>query len=169
MEYKEIKFKKFLEDYEIVIKELPEPIQEKIDIFWRMHKLLETIQECDLQELLMQIEILDYEILQDVFETVEDRMPNNDIMEIPVMEAKEIKVKPKKEIEVKRKVSSKGKTDEDILDELVKIKRTTNIGKSEFEEMGLKTKLGRSVVIGKYVLKRTSIFFRRYDIIMLEK
>ena len=169
MEYKEIQFKTFLNDYELEDKELPEPIQEKIAIFWRMHELLQTMQKCDLQELLEQLEALDLEILQDILEAFEDNLSNNDVMELPVMEAKEIKVVPEKEVEVKRKVTSIAKTDETILEELVKMKRTKNIGKSEFEEMGLKTKLGRSVVIGKYALKRVSIFFKRYDIIILEE
>ena len=55
-------------------------------------------------------------------------------------------------------------TDESILNELVKMGRTQDIGRSTFRNLGIKTPLGWETVIGKYVVKRTSFFSYRYAI-----
>ncbi len=165
---KTIQFNVFLKDNHIKKTDLPKPLVEKINLFWKLHDLLGSIQESDEQELLEQLERLDYEILGDIEEEYEDQLENNDRLE----ELKNDLVTFKKPIGrkiIKKRRSTERNTDLNIIDELVKMKRTKNIGKSELIEMGLKTKIGRSTIIGSYVLKRISLFFYRYDIIPLKK
>ncbi|WP_231959425.1 hypothetical protein [Nonlabens sp. Hel1_33_55] len=60
--------------------------------------------------------------------------------------------------------SQKKPTDEDIINELVKMGRTDNIGRSTFKDLGVKIALGRETIIGKYRVTRTSVFRYRYGI-----
>ncbi|WP_025663311.1 hypothetical protein [Aquimarina megaterium] len=159
MEYKVIQFKHFLKENKLKVIDLPEPIQEKIDIFYRLHELLETIQEPDLQELLEQVEQLDIEILEDIEEEYEDKLTNNEHSSSPE------KIEVIKKTPPKKKVSTKAKSDEMILDELVKMKRTKGIKRSKLVAMGLKTRISGGETIGKHTLKRTSFFYYRFDII----
>jgi hypothetical protein len=158
MEYKEIEFKQFLKENKLKVIDLPEPIQEKIDIFYRLYELLDTIQESDLQELQEQVAQLDIEILEDIEEQYEDQLTNNEPLE-KLLESEGIK----------KSVPKKKRSDESILDELVKMGRTQNIRKSELTAMGIKRKIKRDMVIGKHVLKRTSVFFHVYRIVALKK
>ncbi|WP_062062789.1 hypothetical protein [Aquimarina longa] len=151
MEYNEIKFKQFLKENSLMVKKLPQPLQEKINIFYRFHELIDTIHEPDLQELLELIEQLDIEILEDIEEEYEDQLTNNEPLVVPLAQKKGKSIK----------------SDTMILEELVKMGRTKGISRSKLQEMGVKSKIGRSTVIGKYVLKKTSLFYYRYDIIPL--
>ncbi len=156
MEYKVIQFKQFLQENKLKVADLPEPIQEKIDIFYRLHALLETIQEPDFQELLEQVEQLDIEIQEDIEEEYEEHLTNNEHPSI----VKRPENTPKKTI--------KGKSDVMIVEELVKMRRTTNIRRSKLIDMGIKTKLKGDTRIGNHLLKRTSFFYYRYNIIPLK-
>ena len=157
MEYK-IQFNQFLQKNELKVNDLPEPMQEKIDIFYRMHKLLDTIQETDLQDLLEQLEQLDIEILEDIEEQYVDLLTNNEPME------KVTNVKNKTGIVPQKKVVTSKDADERILDELFKMGMTKNIDRPKLRELGLKTKLTGDTKIGKYTLIRSSFFYFRYDI-----
>ena len=154
---KKIEHKTFLKNNSLDKKLLLEPIQDKIEIFDRMHKLLDTVSDCEQGDLLEQLEELDLEILEDIDEEYADKLEFNEIEEAleeqPVLE----KVMPKKE-------SPKSTNDEAILDELVKMGRTQDIGRSTFKDLGLKSKLGWETVIGKYRVVRTSVFRYRYEI-----
>lgn len=142
---------------------LLQPIQEKIEIFDRMYKLLETVTECEKGNLLEQLEALDLEILEDIDEEYADKLEFNTIEEAletpPSLEPVISKVKPKPGLK-------KTVTDEMLLDELVKIGRTQNIGRSTFKDLGLTSKLGWETSIGKYRVVRTSVFRYRYTIKM---
>ncbi len=152
---KKIEHQTFLKNNNLDKKLLLEPIQDKIEIFDRMHKLLDTVSDCEKGDLLEQLEELDLEILEDIDEEYADKLEFNEIEEAleeqPVLE----KVMPKKE-------SPKSTNDEAILDELVKMGRTQDIGRSTFKDLGLKSKLGWETVIGKYRVVRTSVFRYRY-------
>jgi regulator of replication initiation timing len=154
---KKIEHKTFLENNKLDTKLLLQPIQEKIEIFDRMHKLLETVSDCEKGNLLEQLESLDLEILEDIDEEYADKLEFNEIEEAldeqPVLET----VAPKK-------VTSKPVNDVAILDELVKIGRTQDIGRSTFKDLGIKTQLGWETVIGKYRVIRNSVFRYRYQI-----
>ncbi|MCH3884552.1 hypothetical protein [Tenacibaculum aquimarinum] len=154
---KKIEHKIFLKNNSLDKKLLLEPIQDKIEIFDRMYKLLDTVSDCEKGDLLEQLEALDLEILEDIDEEYADKLEFNEIEEAleeqPVLE----KVMPKKE-------SPKPTNDEAILDELVKMGRTQDIGRSTFKDLGLISKLGWETVIGKYLVVRTSVFRYRYGI-----
>lgn len=154
---KEVKFKVFLQVNQIKKTELPEPLVEKIGLFWKLHAILENIQDTDRAELLEQLEQLDYEILGDIEEEYEDQLENNDRLE-------ELLKSPTVKKAIKKKVVEKLRTDQTILQELVAIGRTSNIGKSELHDLGIKTVLGWKTKIGKFLLKRNSIWYYRYDI-----
>lgn len=158
---KKIEHQIFLKNNKLDKKLLLQPIQEKIEIFDRMHRLLETVSDCEKGNLLEQLEELDLEILEDIDEEYADKLEFNEIEEAldeqPVLE----KVVPKKE-------SSKPATDEAILDELVKMGRTKDIGRSTFKDLGVKTVLSWETIIGKYRVVRTSVFRYRYAVSLIK-
>ncbi len=154
---KKIEHKTFLKRNNLDKKIILEPIQEKIEIFDRMHTLLDTVSDCEKGNLLEQLEALDLEILEDIDEEYADKLQFNEIEEVleekPVLE----KIPSKKEV-------VKIVTDETILDELVRMGRTQDIGRSTFKDLGMKNPLGWETVIGKYRVVRTSVFRYRYAI-----
>lgn len=165
---KRIEHQIFLKNNKLEIKLLLQPIQEKIEIFSRMFKMLEAVSDCEKGNLLEQLEALDLEILEDIDEEYADKLEHNEIIEelkeTPKLEKVEIE-KPKEKIKVEKLKEEKPKvTEESILDELVKMKRTENIGRSTFRELGIKTQLGWETVIGKYRVVRTNVFRYRYKV-----
>lgn len=160
MEIKEIQFKRFLKENNIKKKDLPKPIQEMIQIYDQLYELVDTIEEPNLQELLEQLEKLDIDILEDIEEEYEDQLMNNETPVVP-KEVKSTTPKP-----TPKRVMTKEKSDEMILDELVKMKRTKGLRRSKLKDMGLKTKITGDAIIGKYRLERTSFFYYRYDIVL---
>ena len=151
---KKIEHQVFLKNNTLDKKLLLQPIQEKIEIFDRMYRLLDTVSDCEKEDLLEQLEELDLEILEDIDEEYADKLEHNEI-------ADELETAPKLE---KVLVKKPKPTDESILNELVKMGRTQDIGRSTFRNLGIKTPLGWETVIGKYVVKRTSFFSYRYAI-----
>lgn len=154
---KKIEHKTFLKNNNFDKKLLLEPIKDKIEIYDRMYGLLETVSDCEKGNLLEQLEKLDLEILEDIDEEYADKLEFNEIEEAldeqPVLE----KIATQKEV-------PKPITDEAILDELVKMGRTQDIGRSTFKDLGMKTQLGWKTVIGKYRVIRTSVFRYRYRV-----
>ncbi|TPN87150.1 ECF-type sigma factor family protein [Aquimarina algicola] len=162
MKNKAIEFKQFLKENNIKKKDLPEPIQEMIEIYDQLYELVDTMEEPNLQELMEQLEKLDIDILEDIEEEYEDLLTNNERTELPKKPEVTIKKSPQKT------VPTKEKTDEMILDELVKMKRTKGLRRSKLRGMGLKTKIGGDTIIGKYMLERTSFFYYRYNIVSMK-
>lgn len=154
---KKIEHKTFLTNNRLDTKLLLQPIQEKIEIFDRMHKLLETVSDCEKGNLLEQLESLDLEILEDIDEEYADKLKFNEIEDV-------LDEQPVLEIVATKKETPKPTTDETILDELVKMGRTKDIGSSTFKDLGIKTQLGWETVIGKYRVVRTSVFRYRYEV-----
>lgn len=156
---KRIEHKIFLKNNQLDKSLLLEPIQDKIEIFDRMHKLLDTVSDCEKGHLLDQLEELDLEILEDIDEEYADKLQFNEIEEA-------LDEAPKLEKVVAPKTKAPAPTtDESILDELAKMGRTTDIGRSTFRDLGVKTALGWETVVGKYKVVRTSVFRYRYSII----
>ena len=156
---KKIEHKIVLENNKLDAKLLLQPIQEKIEIFDRMYKLLKTVSDCEKGNLLEQLESLDLEILEDIDEEYADKLEFNDIEDA-------LEDEPKLEKVIAEQLNNQPKkaTDEDILDELVKMGRTENIGRSTFRDLGVKTILGWETLIGKYRVVRTSVFRYRYEV-----
>jgi len=154
---KKIEHQVFLKNNKLDKKLLLQPIQEKIEIFDRMYKLLETVSDCEKGSLYEQLEELDLEILEDIDEEYADKLEFNEIEdaldEQPILE----KVAPTKE-------AVKPANDEAILEELVRLGRVRNIARSTFRDLGVKTQLGWNTVIGKYRVVRTSVFRYRYEV-----
>lgn len=166
---KKIEHQIFLKRNGLATKLLLQPIQEKIEIFDRMHALLDKVSVCDKGALIDELEALDLEILEDIDEEYADQLEHNEITE----ELKEKQVAFEKVIEdapvpkpepVQVPKSKKKPTDEDIINELVKMGRTENIGRSTFRDLGVKVALGWETIIGKYRVTRTSVFRYRYEI-----
>lgn len=154
---KKIEHKTFLKNNSLDKKLLLEPIQDKIEIFDRMYALLETVSDCEKGNLLEQLEALDLEILEDIDEEYADKLEFNEIEEA-------LEETPALENVALEKETPKPANDEAILDELVKMGRTQDIGRSTFKDLGLKSKLGWETVIGKYRVVRTSVFRYRYGV-----
>lgn len=165
---KKIEHQIFLTSNKLDANLLLEPIQEKIEIFNRMHKLLETVSDCEKEDLLEQLEALDLEILEDFDEEYADKLNYNEIEE--VLNNTELKLENVEEklAEISKQPkeqASKKHSDESILEELVKMGRTQNIGRSTFKDLGIKTQLGWETIIGKYRVVRTSVFRYRYEVL----
>lgn len=158
----EIKFKAFLEENHLKKEDLPKPLVEKIEIFGKLHDLLGSIQDMDRDELLEQLEQLDYEILGEIEEEYEDQLENNDRLE-------ELISSPLVKKSIKNKVKKSLRSDEGILQELVSMGRVKNIRKSVLQGLGMKAKIEHDAIIGNYQLKRMSVFFHVYGIVPLKK
>ncbi len=154
---KKIEHQVFLKNNKLDKKLLLQPIQEKIEIFDRMHKLLETVSDCEKGSLYEQLEELDLEILEDIDEEYADKLEFNEIEDALEEQPELEKVAPKKE-------AAKPANDEAILEELVRMGRVRNIARSTFRDLGVKTQLGWNTVIGKYRVVRTSVFRYRYEV-----
>ncbi|WP_282068582.1 hypothetical protein [Olleya namhaensis] len=122
-----------------------------------MHKLLETVSDCEKGSLYEQLEELDLEILEDIDEEYADKLEFNEIEDALEEQPELEKVAPKKE-------AAKPANDEAILEELVRMGRVRNIARSTFRDLGVKTQLGWNTVIGKYRVVRTSVFRYRYEV-----
>ncbi|TGV03595.1 hypothetical protein [Flavivirga rizhaonensis] len=160
---KKIEHHIFLYKNNLIIKSLLQPIQEKIAIFDRMYKLLETVSDCEKDELLEQLEALDLEIMEDLDEEYADTLSNNELVD----EANEESPTTEKVEEVNIKIKSKKSkklSDESILDELVQKGLTDTIGRTTLRDLGLQAPLGWDTVIGKYRVIRISTFKYRYRI-----
>lgn len=158
---KTIEHQIFLKRNGLATKLLLQPIQEKIEIFDRMHALLDKVSVCDKDALIDELEALDLEILEDIDEEYADQLEHNEITE----ELKEKQVAFEKVMEdTPAPKTKKQSTDEDIINELVKMGRTENIGGSTFRDLGVKVALGWETIIGKYRVTRTSVFRYRYEI-----
>ncbi len=134
-----------------------QPIQEKIEIFDRMYQLLDTVSDTEKATLLEQLEALDLEITEDIDEAYADKLQFNDIEDLLVTPLVLQKT-------ISKKTVPKPTSDEAILDELFKMGRTSNVGRSTFRDLGVKTLLGWETAIGKYRVVRTSVFRYRYEI-----
>lgn len=157
---KKANFLVFLEVNHIQKSDLPKPLVDKIHLFQKLYKLLDTIQETDRQELQEQLEQLDYEILGDIEEEHEDQLENNDRLE-------ELKNSPLVKKSVKRKAKPKMRPDQTIIQELVEMGRTKNLTRGELQKRGIKAKLERRTRIGKYVIVRKTLWlYYYYDIVV---
>ncbi len=154
---KKIEHQVFLKNNKLDKKLLLQPIQEKIEIFDRMYKLLETVSDCEKGSLYEQLEELDLEILEDIDEEYADKLEFNEIEDA-------LDQQPNLETVTLKKETSKPTNDEAILEELVKMGRVRNIARSTFRDLGVKVSLGWTTVIGKYRVVRTSVFRYRYRV-----
>ncbi len=78
---KKIEHQIFLRRNQLAKKLLLQPIQEKIEIFDRMHKLLDNVSVCEKDALMDELEALDLEILEDIDEEYADQLEHNEITE----------------------------------------------------------------------------------------
>ena len=117
---------------------LLQELQKKIAIFDRMYAKWEQTVEEDRSELKAKLQQLDQEIYQDMLDTFEDALANNDELE---------------------------ETDEDILEQLWRMKRTKGLSRSALKKYGIKRNLsGWNIPVGKYILRRTEIFSYTYNL-----
>ncbi len=149
--------REFLKKNKIDKKLLLTPIQDKIKVFNKMYDLLENITPCGKGSLVKQLEKYDDEIMKDIYDVYGDEISNNELIE----DFKEKKGSPKKII-AKAKVNS----DEFVIDQLVALGQTENIGRSTFLDLGLKKNLEWNTIIGKYLIRRINVFKYRYDILI---
>ncbi|EDP94657.1 hypothetical protein U8527_06845 [Kordia algicida OT-1] len=154
-----IEHREFLKKNKIDKKLLLSAIQEEIKIFDKMHDLLEKITPCGKGGLLKQLEKLDAEIIKDIYDVYGDEISNNELTE---------EFKEKHEASKKVKPKTKVHSDEFIIDQLVALGQTENIGRSTFIDLGLRKNLKWNTTIGKYLIKRIRVFKYRYNILILK-
>ena len=134
-----MKHKAFMQKTNLQISDFTGPVQKKVSIFDTMQsKLKETIGE-DHTELTGKLFELDQEICSDMFDEMQDRLENNDVIESP--------------------------SDEAILEQLWKMKKTKGLRRSDLKKYGIKIKIkGWEMRIGKFILHRTKAFSYIYDL-----
>lgn len=145
---------KFMEDHDLTIDDLPNHIKYQVAGFNGYYAAYDDISFEDSKEagtVKRELKELDWQILQELEEEFDE------LLEIPG-------------INVGKKVSKEVLGNEELLlDELVKRGRTRNIGRSELRDMGMETRIRNATVIGKYILKKESMFYHRYSIIPLKE
>ena len=143
-----INHKEFMTGNKLDSTAFSEPVQKKVKIFDKMHSKLEDTVAEDRKELLKNLKELDHEIREDMLNELEDQLENNEVIE-----------------DTDKAESKKAPSDEAVLDELWKIKRTKGLSRSFLKECGLRTNItGWSVPIGKYALHRAAVFSYKYDL-----
>lgn len=158
---KNIKFKKFLENNKQGIEQLSQPLQEKIILFERLYDILTDLEQNDKPDILEKLELLDLELLEDIEQEYEDQLEHNERLE-------ELSNSPTIARVLKKDDANPLSSDERLLQRLVSEGKTQNIGRSQLIEMGFKTKLQKSLVLGNYALRRSGVWHYTYDIIPLK-
>lgn len=158
---KNIKFKKFLENNKQEIEQLSQPLQEKIILFERLYDILTDLEQNDKPDILEKLELLDLELLEDIEQEYEDQLEHNERLE-------ELSNSPTIARVLKKDDANPLSSDERLLQRLVSEGKTQNIGRSQLIEMGFKTKLQKSLVLGNYALRRSGVWHYTYDIIPLK-
>lgn len=154
---KQVEHRDFLKRNKTDKKLLLTAIQDKIKVFDKMYDMLEKITSCGKASLIRQLDKYDREIIKDIYNVYGDSISNNELTE----DFRQENAKTEKKVS-KPKVNS----DEFIIDRLVELGQTEDIGRSTFLDLGLKTELEWSTIIGKYLIKRISVFKYRYNILI---
>ena len=148
---KTIKHPDYIKKKQLVIKNLPTEVQDKIAIFKEMKALEQSTATEDQPELEEELIELDMEIFADLKKLVQ------------TYKAEKVKFrqpKPDKKVEPTTTVSD----DEAILEKLYTQYKHYKIKRSTLREWGLKSPLKDITIIGKYQLKRVSFFSFIYKI-----
>ncbi len=142
------------------IDEFKEPLAKQIKIFDELEaQLVDTIQE-DKEVLLKKLKELDQEVYENMLDEYEDLLVNNEVLE----EKPDKKQEPVK----KEPVVDKPKlpSDEAVLDQLHSKGLVQNLSRTYLKNNGFKGDLSSwEIKVGKYLLKRTSLFLIRFRLI----
>jgi len=154
-----IAFKTFIKENNLRNKLLPDPIQDKIDIYYRMLDLKKTLTSEDLDELERQLDTLDQEIIEDIKTTYKDRLPFK----------KQKKNKDKTVVSKEKTIADVPKlssqtSDETLLEKLMEGYQKRFVYRSTLRQLGVNVKLTNRLRIGKFHLKRTGFFTFQYCI-----
>jgi len=146
-----IKHRDYIKKKELVIKNLPTGVQDKIAIFKKMKTLEQSTADEDQSELENELMDLDIEIHTDLKEVVKS------------YKEKEVEFRqPKADTIAKPEVTLSG--DEAILEKFYKQYKDYEIKRSTLKEWGIKRAIKDGMIIGKYRLERVSFLFYRYQI-----
>jgi len=151
----------YLDKNQLKLSLLPDPIQDKIDIYTRMEALRESIEPGDQEELDRQLDILDLEIIQDIQETYKDRLRYNSLKHF----SKSQKKKSNSKKQIPKEETPVVNTDEVILKQLVDQGKHRHICRTALRKLGLKAALGDQTIIGSYRIHRISVFSYCYRIV----
>lgn len=152
------------------INEFKEPLARQIKIFDELEaQLVDTIQE-DKEVLLKKLKELDQEVYENMLDEYEDLLVNNEVLEEkPVKKPEPVKQEPVKQEPVKKEpVVDKPKlpSDEAVLDHLHSKGLVQNLSRTYLKNNGFKGDLSSwEIKVGKYLLKRTSLFMIRFRLI----
>lgn len=150
MNMKKILHRALMTNNQLTGSKFSKTVQEKLNIFNKMHNKLDEVADERKEKLLDQLYELDIEIYEDMIAALEDELENNELTEDELDETPHSKTI---------------QNDEHILDELKKMKRTKGLKRSFLIESGIKTPIQEwTVKIGKHTLNRTKIFTYTYDL-----
>ena len=156
--------KAFMENNGLALIEFPKPIQQKVGIFDKLLSKREDTVDEDREEVDSRLNELDLEILSNMEAELEDRLENNEVVEVEAPEP--AKPEPKKEALKPEPV--KQHPDHALIHKLYQsgVKR---MGRSELRAKGFKGKLeDKAHVVGQYKLTK-ALFSFTYDIQPLKK
>jgi hypothetical protein len=148
----EFEYIKFMQNHNLTIDDLPIHIKYPVAGFntthWSLNDIDDEIEEDRIREELKEIDGLILEELEEEFDELLSAT----------------------EINTNEKVSKEQlNSEETLLDHLVERGRTKNIGRSELRDMGMETRIKNNTIIGKYILKKESLFYHRYNIQRLKE
>lgn len=154
-------FEKFVEDNKLDIsKDFSTPIQKQVKIFNELREKREDTIDEDREEVDKKLKERALKILTDMESEMEDRLANNDIVEVE--KPKEPKPEPKKEVKKEPEPKPQKEepkpapmsNDEQIIEQFFK-KGIYKVGRSELIEKGFKGKLeDKEIKVGKYLLSK---------------
>lgn len=163
------------------VDEFKEPLTRQIKIFDELEaQLVDTVKE-DKEVLLKKLKDLDQEIYENMLDEYEDLLENNEVLEEkpdkkpesvkkpePAKKPEPVKLEPVKSEPVANK--PKSSDDEAVLEMLYSKGLVQNLSRTYLKNNGFKGDLSSwEIKVGKYMLKRTSLFLIRFRLIKAAK
>jgi hypothetical protein len=157
-------FEQFIADNKIDVKTLSPNLQKRIRGFEELKDDYQHAIDEDKDKLKYTIENLADELEEDLYDEFEDLLENNDDLDDepePVKKPAPVKEAPKTTVQ-KQVPVPKVQSDEEIIDNLYKMKRF-KIGRSALLDMGFKGILsGSKIKVGSFILQRTGMLSYTY-------
>ncbi|WP_299186563.1 hypothetical protein [uncultured Aquimarina sp.] len=146
---------KFMDTYNLTIDDLPAHIKLQVSGFNIYDAALDDISienEKEGEKVGALLKRVDTEILLELEEEFDDLLLENGVR-----------------THKKEKLENTSVSDEMLLEQLFKMGRTRNIGRSDLRAMGMEAKINGNTIVGAYFLKKESTFYHRYQIILLDE
>lgn len=152
------------------VDEFKQPLAKQIKIFDELEaQLVDTVTE-DKEVLLKKLKELDQEIYENMLDEFEDLLENNEVIEDKPIKKKETVIadQPIKKKEPVVVDQSDQSSNEMLLEQLYSKSLVQNLSRTYLKNNGFRGDLSSwETKVGKYVLKRTSLFIVRFRLVKM--